>query len=140
MDCLFFFSISADKEHDNDPKEMYEVHMRNVEHHHHSSNTPSRLLNIHSQSHPMQSNPPMHQTQKNHHLQQQQSQVSFYNYFLAIVFFFNMWLILCRFYLFIASIATVTESATTATTYRSANTVEWTLYASHTPAIEWRTT
>lgn len=74
-----------DKEHDTDPKDMYEVqqqiHMRNMEHHHHSPTTPTRLLNIHSLSHPMQSNPPMHPSQKNHHLQQQQSQVSSDNFF-----------------------------------------------------------
>lgn len=74
--------LNSDKEHDNDPKDMYEVqqqmHMRNVDHHHHhhhTSNSPSRLLSLHSQPHPLQSNPPVHQPQKSHHLQQL-SQVS----------------------------------------------------------------
>ncbi|XP_055315635.1 uncharacterized protein LOC129575717 isoform X3 [Sitodiplosis mosellana] len=65
-----------DKEHDNDAKDMYEVqqiHMRNVDHHH-MPNSPSRLLNIHSHAHSLQSNPPMHQSQKNHLLQQQSQQ------------------------------------------------------------------
>lgn len=76
----FFDKINADKEHENDAKDMYEVqqqiHMRNVDHHH-TANSPSRLLNIHSHAHSLQSNPPMHQSQKNHHLQQQ-SQVSYF--------------------------------------------------------------
>lgn len=63
---------------------MYEVqqqlHMRNVEHHL-SPNSPSRLLNIHN-ANQLQSNPPMHQPQKNLHLQQpNQVKIVYYSTF-----------------------------------------------------------
>lgn len=138
---------------------MYEVqqqiHMRNLEHHH-SPNSPSRLLNIHSQSHPLQSIPPMHQ--KNHHLHQQ-SQVSFYPYArwcgkceisdwmqitshrTDILLFHKYSLPFCHYLFIIANTATVSKPicATATATNSSANANERTLCASHTPTIEWRT-
>lgn len=70
---------NADKD---DPKEFYEMqqqihmqsqaHMRNIDVHHHASNSPSRLLSIHSsQVHQLQSGavPTLHQAQKIHHSQ-----------------------------------------------------------------------
>lgn len=75
---LFFFQFlfcPAEKEHEHDQKDMYDVHpslhMRSVDHHMSSNSPASRLLSLHSaQSHPLQSSPPMHPPQKSHQLQQ----------------------------------------------------------------------
>lgn len=71
---MFTFN-HIDKEHEHDQKDLYDVHqqlhMRSVDHHMPSNTPASRLLSMHSaQSHPLQSSPPMHQSQKTHQLQQ----------------------------------------------------------------------